>query len=104
MEPKLKVWAPALTDAERLERGLPAEETALLVKWINTDSPAGRSAQSAGLREGDVIVALDGKSLGHWTTNQFNVHIKLNYKVGDMLPLTIRRGKQTQTINVKLVE
>ena len=104
VEPKLRVWAPELTEAERRDRGLPAEDAALLVKWINTGSLAGRSAQAAGLREGDVIVALNGKPLGDWNTRQFNVHVKLNYKVGDTLPLTIRRGKQTQTINVKLVE
>jgi hypothetical protein len=104
VEPKLNVWAPELTPAERRERGLPAEETALLVKWINTGEPGGRAAHESGLREGDVIVALEGKPLGDWTTNQFNVHVKLNYKVGDTLPLTIKRGKETQTIKVKLVD
>ena len=104
VEPKLRVWAPELTAAERRDRGLPAEKTALLVKWINVGTPAGKSAREAGLQEGDVIVGLAGKPLGDWTTAQFNVHIKLNYKVGDMLPVTVRRGNRTQDIKIKRVE
>ncbi len=104
VQPRLRVWTPKLTEAERKERGLPAEQSALLVKWINVGTPAGRSARDAGLKEGDVIVGLDGKPLGDWTPAQFNVHIKLNYEVGDTLPLTIRRGNQTRKVNFKLVE
>jgi serine protease Do len=103
VQPRLRVWAPALTEKEREERGLPASRDALLVKWINRGSPGGRSAYESGLREGDVVVALAGKPI-HMTTQQFNMHIKLNYKVGDELPLTVLRDGKKRDVRVKLVE
>jgi S1-C subfamily serine protease len=38
------------------------------------------------------------------TTQQFNMHIKLNYKVGDELPLTVLRDGKKRDVRVKLVE
>ena len=103
LSPRLRVWTPELKKNKRKERGIPDDRLALLVKWINTKSPGGRSARDSGLREGDVIVALDGKTV-QMKPNQFNVHIKLNYTVGEKLPLTVlRRGKRRQ-VQVELVE
>ncbi len=102
--PKLRVFAPNVSEEERRKHGIPANQTALLVKWINTGSPGGKSARDGGLREGDVIVELDGKPLGDWTNKQFNAHIKLHYKVGQTLPLTVLREKRKETVRIKLVE
>ena len=68
-----------------------------------TGKPGGRSARECGLRQNDVVIALAGKPI-NMKPNQFNLHIKLNYKVGDELPLTILRGGKEMQINVKLVE
>jgi C-terminal processing protease CtpA/Prc len=67
------------------------------VKWINTGSKEGKAAHRAGLRQGDFIIAIDGKPLGKMTPQQFTAHVKLNYKSGQKLPLTlIRNGKRIQ--------
>ncbi len=42
----------------------------------------GQSAFASGLREGDVITQLGGKS-ARLTPQQFNLHIKLNYQYHD---------------------
>ena len=103
LSPRLRVWAPALTEEQKRERELPLEKGAYLVRWINTDLDAGRAAHDAGMRQKDVIVAVAGEAL-NMTWAQLSVHIKLNYSVGDELPLTVLRGGKRQLINIKLVE
>ena len=103
LSPRLRIWAPQLTDAQKRERGIPSDEGAYLVRWINRDFDAGRAAHDAGLRQEDVIVAVAGEAL-NMTWAQLSVHIKLNYQVGDELPLTVLRGGERQLIHVKLVE
>ena len=103
VSPRLRVWAPQATAAEIKQLGLSDVRSALKVKWINRGSPGGRSAYESGLREGDFFTRLDGKPI-QMTPSQFNVHIKLNYKVGDRLPVTVvRAGKQLE-LQWKLVE
>lgn len=104
LSPRLRVWTPELTTGEKKKKGLPADQSAFLVKWINTGSPAGREARNAGLKQGDVIVAVAGKPLEQMSPPQFNVHLKLNYKVGDKLPLTVLRNGKREVVTIKLVE
>ena len=73
------------------------------MRWINRDQPGGRAAYDSGLREGDVLVAIDGEPVDE-TPQQLNMHVKLKYKVGDALPLTVLRGDRRLNIAVKLVE
>ena len=66
----------------------------LEVRWINTGRPEGRNAKRAGLRQGDIIIGMEGKPL-RMTSQHFNMHVKLNYRVGDKLPLILlRKGKR----------
>jgi hypothetical protein len=37
-------------------------------------------------------------------TRQFNVHIKMNYKVGDVLPISVLRNGKTEELRIHLVE
>ena len=104
VRPKLRVWAPVLSVDRRNAIGIPKTDTALLVKWINRGSKGGRSAFESGLREGDVIVALNGRPLRDMTPGQFNAHIKLNYKVGQELPVTVLRKGRRQSVRIRLVE
>ena len=69
---------------------------ALEVRWINTGRAEGRAAKRAGLKKGDIIIGMENKPL-RLTSQQFNMHVKLNYEVGDKLPLTLlRNGKCIQ--------
>ncbi len=103
LSPRLRVWTPPLTEQQRRQYKIPAGKAAYLVRWINTDSPGGRSAQKSGLRTNDVIVAFGGEPLPE-DPRYFNLQIKLNYKVGDLLPLTVLRGGQEHEVQVKLAE
>ncbi|MEC9092857.1 MAG: PDZ domain-containing protein, partial [Planctomycetota bacterium] len=79
-------------------------QTAFLVRWINQNSKGGRSAFKSGLRHGDLIVELENKPIEKMNSAQFNTYIKLNYKVGQTLPITvIRKGKKIR-VQIKLVE
>lgn len=101
--PRFQAWAPVIKDDVKSKLGLPDTDTALEVRWINRDSAGGQATLDSGLREKDVIIALAGKPL-QMNTKQFNVYIKLNYKVGDVLPLTILRDGERIEVKLKLVE
>ena len=104
VSPMLRVWAPTL-DSKRLKAlKIEAPQTAFLVKWINRGSKGGKSAFESGLRQGDVIIELAGKPIEKMTPQQFNAHIKLNYKVGQELPVTVLRKGKKQQVKIKLVE
>ena len=57
----------------------------------------------AGLREGDVIVAIDGKPIT-LTPERFHMHVRMNYKVGDALALTVLREGGRTEVKLPLVE
>ena len=97
VRPRLRVWMPEATTQELKKLNLSAGRKALKVKWINTNSPEGRKARDAGLRTGDFVIAVDGKPMGNMTPREFNTHVKLNYKPGQTLPITLwRNGKRIE--------
>jgi hypothetical protein len=101
--PRFQAWAPVLKDETKAKLGLPETDTALEVRWINLQGIGGQQAFDDGLREKDIIIALADKPL-RMNTKQFNVFIKLNYKVGDTLPLTVLRNGERVELKIKLVE
>jgi hypothetical protein len=101
--PKIQVWMPELSEEARTKLGLPEADRALEVRWINREGAGGRQAYADGLREKDVVVAVAGKPLD-MNTRQFQMHVKLNYKVGDTLPLTVIRNGQREEVKIRLVE
>ncbi len=101
--PRFEAWAPVVNAETKAKLGLPEADTALEVRWINRGGAGGQQAYENGLREKDIIIALAGKPL-RMNTRQFNAHIKLNYKVGDDLPLTILRDGQREELKIRLVE
>lgn len=103
LKPRLRVWAPVLSGSEKRRYGLPEQQGAMRVKWINRDKPGGRAAYDAGLREGDLIVGLDGEPLDV-AGPEFQVMIKLNYEVGDTLPLMVLRDGEQKHLDVPLTE
>ena len=104
VSPILRVWLPNVEQKRLDALGVDDKHTAFLVKWINNGTKAGKAAIQSGLRYGDVVVELDGKPIKKMNPQQFNTFVKLNYKVGQSLPLTVvRKGKRVK-IDLKLVE
>ena len=103
VSPMLRVWMPPLEADKRQKLGIPDDEGALLVKFINSGKPGGKAAKDSGLRLNDVVVEVDGKPVA-MENNQFNTYVKLNYEVGDELPLTVIRNGKRKQLRIKLVE
>ena len=60
-------------------------------------------AAANGLQEKDIVIALAEQPI-RMDSRQFNSHLKLNYKVGDQLPLTILREGKQKELKITLVE
>jgi hypothetical protein len=101
--PRFEAWVPPINDELRNRLGIPEADAALEVRWINRQEAGGRQAYDDGLREKDVIVAVAGQPL-RANSRQFQMHIKLNYKVGDVLPITVLRDGQRQELKIHLIE
>ena len=89
---------PSAKPNELKKLNLPAGQHALKVQWINNGSTEGQAALKAGLKLNDFIIAMAGKpflkAIDH---DKFNALVKLNYKSGQKLPLTlIRNGKRIE--------
>src|SRR5262249_30629186 len=61
----------------------------------------GEAARQAGLRQGDVIVGLDGKMLS-LSGRQFLAHVRLNYRVGDRVTYDVLRGGKRAAVTLTL--
>lgn len=74
--------------------------------WINSASGSsgvirGSPAEKAGLKDNDVITAVDGQPLND---NNPLVNVILGHKPGDTIKLTVQRGDQVLTLNLTLGE
>ncbi len=83
-------------DKEARKKGPPVKEGACITA-IESDTPA----EKAGLKDGDVIVAMDGKSIknGEGLAEAIGEH-----KPGDDVKVTYYRGKEKKTVNVTLAQ
>lgn len=97
LRPKHGFWAPELSQAEKRELELAPDALALRVKWI----PDWSTAHAAGLRNGDVIIGVDGRS-ERMTPPQLAVYVRLEHQVGDQLKLTVLRGDRSLELLQKL--
>ncbi len=75
-------------------RGLPS---GAVVTYVDPGSPAAE----AGLEEGDIITALDGREVDR---NHPLDRLILRYKPGDVVEVTYRRGDQQHQARVRLGE
>ena len=96
LHPRLRVYMPAAKANELKKLNLPAGQHALKVQWINNGSAEGQAALKAGLKLNDFIIAMAGKPFDKAIDHDiFNAQVKLNYKSGQKLPLTLmRNGKR----------
>ena len=68
---------------------------------ILSDVAAGSTAAKAGLKPGDIVVALDGKPMENGRQFRINVYAR---GAGEQVTLTMRRGERTADIRVQVVE
>ena len=92
--PWMGVSVMTLTPAIAQQVGIPFVEGVVLSEAV-PGSPAAR----AGLRQGDVITALDGQPIRRTEDLRDQLARK---KVGDAIALTVRRGGQQQSVQVQL--
>lgn len=88
-----------LPAAERKNRGLGADELALVVKGMF--GKGGPLLQKAGLRTGDVIVAVDGKT-APMTESQFLRYLRLTHVPEDSVRFTVLRGGRRQELTIRM--
>jgi hypothetical protein len=89
----------ALSAAEKKKAKLAADGLALVVKGMEGKRTAGPS--KAGLRVGDVIVAVDGKTAA-MTESQFLAHVRLKHPPGDRVKLTVLRRKERLELTIPM--
>jgi hypothetical protein len=99
--PGLRYWlhtAP-LSAAEKKQADLTADRLALVVKHMEAERTAG--LRKAGLRVGDVIIAVDGKT-GAMTESQFLAYVRLGHPPADRVKLTVLRGKDRLDLTIPM--
>lgn len=102
VRPYLGIRYVSITDDIAYEYNLPVKRGAYVPRSSRSSGPsviAGSPAEKAGLKEGDVIIEIDGKKL-----DERNSVVSLlgQKKVGDTVPVKINRDGQEQTLNVTL--
>jgi S1-C subfamily serine protease len=100
----LAVGAPALKEKEPLGTGpgylgitFTKDTEGLQVTEVKPEGPAAR----AGVKEGDVIVKIDGTDLKEADTGEL-VKLVGGMRPGTVIAVDVRRGKDALTLKIKL--
>jgi predicted metalloprotease with PDZ domain len=99
--PGLRYWLHTvpLSAAEKKRADIAANRLALVVKGMEAKRTAG--PRKAGLRVGDVIIAVDGKT-GAMTESQFLAYVRLSHPPGEQVKLTVLRGKERLDLTIPM--
>lgn len=85
-----------------LADGAYAQRIDYLVTW-GDQAHTGRNAQKAGLRKGDVVVAVDGRA-DFESENHFQAWFRLTREVGREVEIAILRDGARRTLRMKVIE
>lgn len=88
-----------LIGAEKAKRGLGEDQMALVIKGLF--GKGGPKVQQAGLKAGDVIVAVDDKT-AVLTESDFLAYLRLTHGPKDSVKLTILRGDSRSDVTVPM--
>jgi len=89
LSPRASTYGEDLSAKEKKQLGL--AKTRLAFRQGNF---VPKPAEKAGIRAGDIVLGIDGSEL-EMNMLQFNVHVRLNYEVGDQVTYNIvRDGKR----------
>lgn len=97
---------PALRAAEKKRLGLPPDRFAFRVRYLVTWGPKahrGRRAAKAGLRKGDVVTSLGGKS-DFESSSHMHAWVRLTRKVGEVLEVRVLRKGKAMRFQLELVD
>ena len=87
----------AEVDENRARQYNLAVDHGIIVREVDANGPAAR----AGIRQGDVIVALDGRRINNW--NDF-IRELFTKKPGDRVRVEIARDGDRRTVEMTLAE
>jgi serine protease Do len=101
--PLLGVRYATITDKVKEEYKLPIDSGALVKRGDKGEAAvtANSAADKAGIKEGDVILEIDGKKV---TTENSLSKILLDYKPGDTIQVTVLRGGKNIVLSAVLDE
>lgn len=106
LRPQPGFGGQALSAAEREKLGLPADGFALKVGYIvdwGNDAATGRSVHKAGLRKGDVVLAVGGKKDFH-SELHFQSWFRFTQKPGTRISIELWRQGERKVIEVPVLE
>jgi hypothetical protein len=95
-----------LSKEELKKEGLPENSFAFRIGYIvdwGDQAHLGKNVKGAGLRKGDIVVSVQGKS-DFVSEMHFQAWFRLTFKAGSKVPVEILRGGRPQTIALPVVE
>jgi hypothetical protein len=105
LEPAPGFGGPQIDRSQIAELGLPPETFAFRVQYLVTwghRAYTGRNARKAGIRKGDVILAVDGKR-DFESVEHFHSWFRLTKHVGQTIPVELMRAAETRVIELPVV-
>lgn len=106
LDPKPGFGGPMLGAREKERLGIDADVAAFRVKYVVTwgkDARTGRNAQKAGLRKGDVVLSVGGRS-DFRSPQHFHAWFRLTRKAGETVPIEILRDGERRTIDLTVLD
>jgi S1-C subfamily serine protease len=96
VRPYLGVGPLTVTPAIKAQAGLAVDQGVVL-----TDVASGSPAERAGLQQGDVIVAMDGKPI----TDEAGLRAQIqSHKIGDRVQITVNRNGKQFNVQAQLTQ
>ena len=89
-------WGKKANDRQRKQLGIEDGKLAIRINFI-----WGKWTRQAGIKNGDVVVAIDGQE-SDMTIRQLQAYLHLNRNWGDKIPLVIRRGGKELKLTMNL--
>jgi len=71
-----------------------------LEDWPTLEVGSGTSAEKAGVKNGDIVLKVNGNSISHIKSSGDALNL-LSGKAGEKVVLTVKRGEQTLTFEIE---
>ncbi len=105
LEPAPGFGGPQLDRDQLVNLGLPPSTFAFRVQYLVTWGPrayTGRNAAKAGIRQGDVILAIDGRH-DFESVDHYHSWFRLTRRVGETVPVELMRGREKRVVMLPVV-